>query len=279
LERQESQSVPTETIKLSRHPRGASGSAKPATPRRDSSRRGIQSIEVGFRIVAALTAGGVPQSLKELSAVANLAPSNCHRYLASFVRTGLLVQEPDTSRYDFGPVAVRIGLAALARLDPVAIGLSALSRLVAETGHTGLLAVLGDRGAVIVRWLNGRRPIQTTLSVGSVLPITGSATGRVFLAFRPEAETAALVRAERRNEKDFDVVEIREQVRGAGTAQVAGDLIPGLSAAAAPILDDGGNAAAVLTLIGLREGFGPQVLAQLSSIAADASRELGWSAP
>ena len=43
-----------------------------------------------------------PLALKELSARADLDPSGAHRYLASFVRCGLVTQLPD-SRYDMGP--------------------------------------------------------------------------------------------------------------------------------------------------------------------------------
>src|SRR5262249_9216707 len=130
-----------------------------------SNRRGIQSIEVGLRIVEALTAVSGPQTLKALSQSANISPSNCHRYLASFIRTGFVLQDAATGQYDLGPLAVRAGLAALGRLDSVATGLTALARLVEETGHTALLAILGERGAVIVRWLTGRQPVHTSLSM------------------------------------------------------------------------------------------------------------------
>ena len=250
------------------------------TPRTDGvdGRRGIQSIEVGLRIVEALTAATGPQPLKALSQMANIPPSNCHRYLASFVRTGFVIQDTATGRYDLGPLALRAGLAALGRLDPVATGLTALSRLVEETGHTGLLAILGERGAVIVRWLTGRQPVYTSLSMGSTLPLLGSATGRVFLAFLPPEATAGLIAQEvksRDKEHKEHVAALRARVRKSGIAQVSGDLIPGLSAAAAPILDSSGNAAAALTLVGLQDGFSRQTIERLRAIAGEASRDLG----
>lgn len=242
-----------------------------------SGRRGIQSIEVGLRIIESLTAAMGPQTLKALSEASDIAPSNCHRYLASFVRTGIVVQDAASGRYDLGPLAVRTGLAALGRLDPVATGLTALSRLVEDTGHTGLLAVLGEHGAVIIRWLTGRRPVRTSLSMGSTLPILGSATGRVFLAFLPPEETAGLVAREAESANRKHVAALRAKVRKAGIAQVSGVLIPGLSAAAAPILDSSGNAAAVLTLVGFRDGFSRQSIARLREIAAETSRDLGFA--
>src|SRR3954464_9317337 len=53
--------------------------------------RGIQSIDTGIRLLEAMEKADGPLALKELSARANLDPSGAHRYLASFVRCGLVV--------------------------------------------------------------------------------------------------------------------------------------------------------------------------------------------
>jgi len=79
-------------------------------------RRGIQSVDTGIRLLEVLEKVDGPLSLKELSAKADMDPSGAHRYLASFVRCGLVVQSAD-SRYDFGPLALRVGLAAMRRMD------------------------------------------------------------------------------------------------------------------------------------------------------------------
>src|SRR5204863_194448 len=113
-------------------------------------RRGIQSIDTGIRLLEVLEKSDGPLALKELSAKADMHPSGAHRYLASFVRCGLVRQEAD-SRYDFGPLALRLGLASLQRLDPIqaaelarqnnpaALKLRALcDRLSAEAGAAGL---------------------------------------------------------------------------------------------------------------------------------------------
>src|SRR5437879_4148878 len=91
-------------------------------------RRGIQSAETGVRLLEALERANGPLALKDLSARADLDPSSAHRYLASFVRCGLVRQEPD-ARYGFGPLALRIGLAAMQRLDPVQITERAMPNL------------------------------------------------------------------------------------------------------------------------------------------------------
>src|SRR5215212_9935410 len=129
-------------------------------------RRGIQSIETGIRVLEALERADGPLALKDLSASADLDPSSAHRYLASFVHCGLVRQDPD-ARYDFGPLALRIGLAAMQRLDPMQLAERALPELVAETGYTALLSVWSSRGPTVVHWQRSKNPFTTNLALGS----------------------------------------------------------------------------------------------------------------
>src|SRR3981081_4966492 len=78
-------------------------------------RRGIQSVEIGMRVIEALRAAADPLQLKDLAKLARLPTSNCHRYVVSFVRTGFLIQDLNSGRYDLGPRLLPAGLAARAR--------------------------------------------------------------------------------------------------------------------------------------------------------------------
>jgi DNA-binding IclR family transcriptional regulator len=242
---------------------------------RQAGRRGIQSIEIGARVIDALRQAPGPQSLKELAVAARIPTSNCHRYLVSFVRAGFVSQDPATSRYDLGPGLLQAGLAALSRLDAVEIGTNALTRLVDSTGHTGLLAIWADLGPVIVRWMPGRLAIRTTLSTGSRMPLLTSATGRIFLAYLPNRQTARLAAKEMMTGK-ANAKAIAADIRTRGMARVSGDHIPGLNAIAAPILDLHGEAAAAITLVGLSDGFAPETVTALRIVTREASNMLGW---
>jgi DNA-binding IclR family transcriptional regulator len=244
--------------------------------RRQAGRRGIQSIEIGARVIDALRQAAGPLSLKELAQAARIPASNCHRYLVSFVRAGFVSQDPATSRYDLGSGLLQAGLAALSRLDAVDIGTNALTRLVDFTGYTGLLAIWADLGPIIVRWMPGRLAIRTTLSTGSMLPMLHSATGRIFLTYLPKRQTERLAAKEMLTRK-ADARAIAANVRSHGVAQVSGDHIPGLDAIAAPILDVHGEAAAAITLVALSDGFAPDTVTALRTVTREASNMLGWS--
>ena len=232
-------------------------------------RRGIQSIDTGIRLLEAMEAADRPLALKELSAKADMDPSGAHRYLASFVRCGLAVQGAD-SRYDFGPLALRLGLAALQRSDPVQAAERALPDLVARTGHTALLAVWSNRGPTIVHWQRSS-DLVTSLNLGSVLPAARSSMGRVLIAFLPQGVTAEVLAQEARREKiDRDWLE-RELDRARKTRLAYADktVIPGLYAAASVVLGWNGEAACAVALISPDQDVG-----RSGNVAALALREM-----
>jgi DNA-binding IclR family transcriptional regulator len=213
--------------------------------------RGIQSIDTGIRLLEAMEKADGPLALKEISARAGLDPSSAHRYLASFVRCGLVRQDADT-RYDFGPLALQMGLAAVRRLDSVQLTEQALPTLVAQTGYTALLTVWSNRGPTVVHWQRSRNPFVTSLGLGSVLPVSRSATGAVLVAFLPAAVTADALAAEAKRESiDRPAFErALERARRNRLASVDNSVIPGLAAVSSPVLQWNGEAAAAVTLIG-----------------------------
>jgi DNA-binding IclR family transcriptional regulator len=242
-------------------------------------RRGIQSIDTGIRLLEVLEKAEGPLALKDLSAGAEMDPSSAHRYLASFVRCGLVRQEPD-ARYEFGPLALHIGLAAVRRMDPVPVIEQALPGLVAEVGYTALLNVWSNRGPTIVHWQRSRNPFVTSLGLGSVLPITRSASGTILVAFLPEAFTAEAIAAEARRE-DVDRAAFARAVERARKTRLAfadSSVIPGLSAVSAPVLQWNGEAVASVTLIGPDRELakpGHPAVAVLRRVCDALSRDLG----
>lgn len=219
----------------------------PAAPR-----RGIQSVTIGFRVLAALAAEPGPATLSTIATHSNLSASQAHRYLASLVASGMAAQNAASGRYELGPQAIQVGLAALARTDIFAEADPAIAAFTRETGRTALVAARGPVGPIIVRWHTGRAPVTTSLAVGSVLPLLRSATGHAFLSFMSEAEVAGAIAQEKeldRHSANIDVAAIRKQVRKTMSASVDEMLIPGLRATAVPILDIQGRAALVVTVI------------------------------
>ena len=206
--------------------------------------KGIQSVEVGLNLLAAVGAAGGPESLSALAGRAGLSASQAHRYLTSLMAAGMVRQDPRSGLYDLDAGAIRIGLAGLARLDTFAAADAAVGDYVRRSGRTCLVAVWGDAGPTVVRWFPGTPPVVTSLAIGSVLPLDQSATGQICLAFGdmqvPPAADAAAGR-----ERDTLV----SAVRAAKCARIDGDLIPGLRVVSAPVFDLQGRLSLVVTSI------------------------------
>ncbi|WP_099864259.1 IclR family transcriptional regulator [Pararhizobium haloflavum] len=231
-------------------------------PRQAEAQGGIQSLDAALRVLMAMANMEGAVGVSDLARACGMPVSKTHRYLASFIHAGLVCQAGRSGRYDLGPRAIEIGLAALSRHDFVNAASDDLHRLTVETGLTALLCVWGNSGPTVVRWERAASFIATSLGLGTTLPLLTSATGRICLAYLPGAVTGALLDEELARGlaspqifhdlelNQADVARLAADVRDQGYATVDGRFIPGLVALAAPILDWQGEAQAVVTLIG-----------------------------
>ena len=238
-------------------------------PESADTRAGVQSVEIGMRLVEFFVTSHGPMPLREIAKGTGLGPSATHRYLVSFVRSGLLVQLSD-QRYDLGPLALRLGLSALGRIDTLQIAIDTLDQFVADTGTTAMLSVWSERGPLVVRWRQGLRPVYTTIAVGSILPVMTSATGHVFLAWHDGATALS----DGAHAQQIQAIYLR--VRADGHADISGDLVPGLSAVAVPILDGNSVLVAVITAVSAGADIGSVTQHTLISSAQKTSASLGF---
>ena len=246
---------------------------------RPARRRGIQSVETGLRVLAALAACRGPATLSAVAQSAGLSPSQAHRYLASLAAAGM-ARQTAAGLYDLDSGAIRLGLSALARLNIFETADAAFASFAARTGRTVLVAVWGDAGATVVRWFAGNPPVITSLALGSVLPLAHSATSAVFLTWgdRPAMDAVAGaggIGAE-------ELAALREMTRKAVTAEVSGSVIPGLRAIAAPVFDLQGRLVLVAAALA-HDGFDPDgdenVRAELLRSCREVTESLGGAWP
>jgi DNA-binding IclR family transcriptional regulator len=253
-------------------------------PARKTAPGGVNSLELGLSVARALASRAQPQALKDVAAAAGMTPAKAHRYLVSLIRAGMAEQEHESSRYRLGPLALELGLAALNGLDVLKFGGEAVSELTATIDETALLAIWGNKGPVVVRWEESTRPIATNVRAGWVMPLTSSATGRLFAAYLPPLATAAMIKAELRGDARAlaRFGERLAQIRAAGVSLVDGDLLPGVAAVAAPVFGHDGQLAASLAALGLQGSFdiGPKspVIDAVRQAAMALSRRLGYTA-
>jgi DNA-binding IclR family transcriptional regulator len=248
---------------------------------------GIQSVEVASRILTGFVTAARPVPLKEIARLAGMHPGKVHRYLVSFTRSGLIVQDPASGYYGIGPQAIALGLAGLRSVDVVRTVMEYLPRLRDETNETALFSLWSREGPIVVELEESDRPAFMNVKVGSILPLLRTATGRVFMTYLPadatrellKREKAELARVPAGRKKRYDPDHIALEVRKNGYASISGDLVPGVTAYAAPIFNHRTRIVAVIGMLGREEDLnrGQQMKAarQLLDIAREISARLG----
>lgn len=260
--------------------------------RRNSTKSaGIQSVEVSASLLRALADSSGPMTLTNLSKGAHMSLSKAHKYLASFIRVGLVKQDNGTGRYMLGRFAAEIGLAALRNIDIVDISQEKLDLLRDRLDTTAALSVWGTHGPTVVRKALNLQPVALLVQLGMVTPLLTSSTGRVFLAYLDRRRTRAMIERELADKNGAaaksglhstrDVESLIAKVRKDGMAIAEGLMHRGVVAMSAPIFDIDGDIVATINLTGV-DGVmdtrlnGPTAKA-LRAVAADLTHQLGNS--
>lgn len=235
-------------------------------------RRGVQSVEHGLRLLGALARQQGPATLGQLAAACAMAPATAHRYLVSLIRTGMVRQDGRSGRYDLGPAALELGLAAIGRLDRAGMAAEATARLRDAIDETVLLVVWANRGPTVVDLAPAGRAVTVNVRVGSVLSPSRSASGLVFAAFLPEAVTGPALAEEGATLADLD--RALGRVRSEGIAIVHGSQLAGVSAVAAPVRDHRGRVVFALAALGPSAGFDPVIDGTVAPALRKAAEEV-----
>ncbi|WP_233884106.1 IclR family transcriptional regulator [Paraburkholderia flagellata] len=172
-----------------RNESAASAPESSATAAREQ--RGIQSVEVGGRLLRALADARAPLGATDLAASGEIPSSQAHAYLVSLTRLGLIKRDALSGRYEPGPLALRLGLLHLAQQPALREAVPRAAALAQALNCSVALCIAGPQGPTIVRYEHASLPLHVNLHVGTVMSLRATATGRVFCAFLgPEALAA-----------------------------------------------------------------------------------------
>jgi DNA-binding IclR family transcriptional regulator len=223
---------------------------------------GIQALDAALLVLRALRSFDGPATLSDISREVGMPPSKVHRYLASFIHAGLAVQKERSGRYDLGPEAAKLGVAAISRNNFVVRAAEELEDLTETTGQAALLAVWSSGGPTVVRMERGPSLTTTAIGLGSTFPLLDSATGRIFLAYLPRPQVTLRLQLELERASaaglswpdlspDLGSVEVLvHKIQQECLAHVDGRFIPGLNAISSAITNWQGEIEVAVTLFG-----------------------------
>ena len=212
---------------------------------------GIQSVEVSAALLRALAETSGPMTLTSLAKQARMSLSKAHKYLASFIRIGLVRQDSVSGRYMLGRFAAELGFAAMRNIDVVEIAQETLDLLRDRLDTTAALSVWGSQGPTVVRKALNLQPVSLLVQLGTVTPLLTSSTGRVFAAYLDRRKTKSMIDRELADRKGAaarsglrsmaDVEKLLAKVKKDGMAVAVGLMHPGVIGMSAPVFDIDGD--------------------------------------
>jgi DNA-binding IclR family transcriptional regulator len=239
----------------------------------------------GLRLLTVLARSGQPRSLSSLAQELDLTKSNTHRLLATLVEQGLARQDGEKGLYRITTMLWELGSNAIAGLDVVEVARAYMPGLAHETGETVHLSILDGIEVVYLEKIESEHAIRAYTRVGSRAPAWCVATGKIMLAYLPEARMTEIVEAM----KPFTPASILSadrlraelgEARAAGIGYNRGEWREDVFGAAAAIRDKSGEVVAAIGISGPASRLPETALRdhaeKVRGIAAAISHHLGF---
>jgi DNA-binding IclR family transcriptional regulator len=200
----------------------------------------VRSVERTLMILFCVASARKPLGLSEISAATNVDKATALRLLST-LEAFRLVKRDDTSR----KYAVGSGVWQLSKsyqIDLRNVAQPYLRSLRDTTGESVSLMVERGLERVVLMAIEASHELRVVPALNSVVPIYSGASGKVFMAFMPEAERDRIIEVtglkpvnERGLTDRKSFLKALEQVRKDGYAVTVGDVTLGAVAVAAPI--------------------------------------------
>jgi IclR family KDG regulon transcriptional repressor len=275
-------------------------SAKPASPRKisiarlvqsteanidddaeDRQRSGVQSLGRAFAILEEVARHREGIGLAELSRLVGLHNSTTFHLAKTMVSLGYMRQERDSKRYRVGRPLFALAASALDEIEMVNLATPILEDLSRESGESGHFAVrMGDSVVVIAR-TSGTGAFQLTDRVGVVRPAHCTALGKIILAsLRPDQLKRFLERVELKPSTRKSITEssvlLREitDIRRKAIAFDDGEFNAEVRCVAVPVYNFTGEVIGALGISGPIWRMTDQVLQSRAKLVQTAARRL-----
>ena len=251
---------------------------------RESSRRGVDAVEVVGAVLQAILHENGSGRLKDIAERSGISRPKVHRYLVSMIACGLVERDEDGVRYRFGLLARGIGMRAASEGDFVSAVVPAVTEFAETHGLTCGIAQFALGEVRVQRWIIPTQDFAIAPRPGGAIKmeIASSVTGRLIGAYLPDSVTRPLIAAEleARGASDIEaeIARVRRdyaEIRSVGMVCDAGPRVKGVNALSVPVLGREREVLLGLTLIGHESMLPARHDTQIAGKLLALSRRLG----
>lgn len=249
----------------------------------------VRSLLRGMAILSLFDADHQEWTIDAMAEQTGLQRMTVYRMVRTLESISYLGRDASTNRYHLGPANLASNYLSMQFQKLVDIARPYLVGLVEETGESVSLAVEMDGVAVCVDVVDTSRPFRRGITPGRIIGDIPSANGKIFAAFKSEADKEAIINAPHPMLTP-NTLTSPEAVRAA-LAKVIDDEVAydleelniGACAVGSPVRDQSGDVIASVSVVVPAGRFGPEERERCTEAvkrtAARLSAFLGWHTP
>lgn len=240
----------------------------------------VRALAKGLSVLGLFDAENRQWTLDEIAEHTGLPRMTAYRMIRTMESADYLVRDPVTSRYHLGPAFLATTYISETYVELVSIARPYLRSLAERTGESATLAVEVDGVAVSVDTADTTRPFKREVAQGRIIGDTANAHGKIFAAYKSEAERARIVASTHRQMTPNTVTDpvalgaALERIRREGVAFDIEERNLGTCAVAAPVRDQLGKVIAAIALVVPTGRFTPEQRPVLSEAVKEAAASL-----
>jgi DNA-binding IclR family transcriptional regulator len=247
----------------------------------------VRALARGLAILRLFDVDRREWTIDEMAQQTGLIRMTAYRMARTLESMAFLVRDPTTNRYHLGPATLAMCYVADNHSAFVAGARPFLEALVCETGESVTLAIEVDGFPVCVDIINTTRPFKRQTAPGRILGDIATVHGKIFAAFKPAEERAALLAEPIPRRTPHTITDPGElsaeldRIVEEGVAYDVEGLYLGTCAVGAPVRDQLGAVTAAISVVMPTGRFGleeRQLCAEaVKAAAASFSAYLGWT--
>lgn len=249
----------------------------------------VPAVEQAIRVMFCLAnSGSNPKSLTDICSEVGIHRSKAFSILGTLNEYDLVIKNPNRRGYVLGPGLLTLTGKMLEKLSLSRYIEPILYDLARKAGATVALGVISGDKTVVVAQYEGAPGIGISAPLGHVTPITYGAHGKAIAAFLPEAEFEEMLKSKELffhgSPDKFDKARLMrelDQCRRDGFAMELGDMLPGVNAIAATVLDQNGKPVGYITIVGFFSQdralkLGPLAVKAVKTISKETGHMIIW---
>ncbi len=225
-----------------------------------------KTVVKAIELIEALAGMDTPVGVTSLATELKLTKSNVFRLLTTLVKRGYVRRLEESGQYELTLKVWHLGIAVLSRMDLKKIASPYITELMRSTNESVHLSVIADGDVTYIDKVESDQPVRAYSRIGDRPPVHCVATGKVLLAYLPEAEQEKFIQRPMEKFTQYTITNARallkelDSIRRNGYSVNRGEWRESVCGVAAPIRDSTGEVVAAVGISGPAERLKRDIL-------------------